>query len=289
MITISIKIITDSTSYIPENLRKEYNISIVSLKVVFTNEEYKETDISNVDFYKKLEVYKGIPTSSQPSIEEFYNVFDENISNNNDIIGIFISSKMSGTLSTANIAKKMILDKYPDANIELLDSKSNCMQLGYAAIVAGRLVKEGRGFSEVVDAVKDNINRSKFIFIPETLEYLKKGGRIGTASALLGSILKIKPILTITDGKTTLLEKVRTKKRALERIVDIFIEDINKFGLGEVIIHHINCEEEAKNLAKCIKEKIDHVIPICPIGPVVGVHVGPGALGIAYYTNKDIK
>lgn len=288
MIIISIKIVTDSTSYIPENLINELDISIVSLSVVFKKDVYKEVDISNEFFYKKLGEHNEIPTSSQPSVEEFYGIFEENVKINNEVVGIFLSSDMSGTYSTANLAKNMIIEKYPDAKIELLDSRSNCMQLGYAVIVAARLAKEGKKISEVVEGVNNNIKRSKFIFIPDTLEYLKKGGRIGSASALLGSILHIKPILTVTDGKTNVLEKVRSKKRALDRIVDIFIEDINKCDIGEVIVHHINCEEEAKKLAAYIGEKIEKVIEVCPIGPVIGVHVGPGALAIAYYTKKNL-
>ncbi|MEA3423481.1 MAG: DegV family protein [Bacillota bacterium] len=286
---MSIKIITDSTSNIPESLLKEYDVSVVSLSVVFNDEVYKEVEISNEDFYKKLKESKEMPTSSQPSIEEFYNIFEQSIIEKQDIIGVFISSDMSGTFSTAHLAKNMVIEKYPDAKIELLDSRSNCMQLGYAALIACRLAKEGKSFSDVVEGVKDNIKRSKFVFIPDTLEYLKKGGRIGSAGALLGSILQIKPILTVADGKTDVLGKVRTKKRAIEKMVDLLIKDIQEFGLGEVIIHHINCEEEAKKLAEYIGDKIEQVISVCPIGPVIGVHVGPGTVGIAYYTKNDLR
>jgi len=286
---MSIKIITDSTSNIPENLRKEFDISVISLSVVFKDEIFREVDISNEDFYKKLEESEELPTSTQPSIEEFYNIFKENIIKNNEIIGIFISSDMSGTFSTANLAKNMIIEEYPDAKIELLDSRSNCMQLGYAVITASRLVKEGKVFNEVVDGVKDNINKSKFIFTPDTLEYLRKGGRIGSAGALVGSLLNIKPILTVTDGQTNVYLKVRTKKRAIDKMIDILREDDEKFGLEEITIHHINCEKEAKKLAENIKDKMKCEILVCPIGPVIGVHVGPGTLGIAYYTKKGIK
>ncbi|MCK5764192.1 MAG: DegV family protein [Clostridiales bacterium] len=284
---MSIKIITDSTSYIPESLRKEFDISIVSLSVVFKDEVFREVEISNEDFYKKLKESEEMPTSSQPSTEEFYNIFEQNIIEKQDLIGVFISSEMSGTFSTAHLAKNMIIEKYPDAKIELLDSRSNCMQLGYAVLTASRLAKEGKSFSDVIEGIKDNIKRSKFVFVPDTLEYLRKGGRIGSASALLGSILQIKPILTVIDGKTDVLGKVRTKKRAIEKMVDVLIGDIQEFGLGEVIIHHINCEGEAKKLAAYVESKLERVISVCSIGPVIGVHVGPGTLGIVYYTKND--
>lgn len=285
---MAIKVITDSTSYIPEFLKEEYDISVVSLSVVFGDEVIKEVHITNTEFYNKLSKSKKIPTSSQPSIEEFYQIFEENIKENKDIIGIFISSEMSGTFSTAALVKKMILEKYPDARIELIDSRSNCMQLGYAVLAAAKAAKSDKSFEEAVEEVNKNIKRSRFIFIPDTLEYLRIGGRIGTASALLGSMLQIKPILTVSNGETYVLSKVRTKKRALQEIVDIFIDNINNFGFGEVIVHHIDCEGEAYKLAKSIEDKVNSVVNICSIGPVIGTHVGPGALGIAYYTKEDL-
>lgn len=285
---MTVKIITDSTSYIPENLRKEYDISIVSLSVVFDNEAFKEVDISNDKFYEKLDASPKIPTSSQPSVDELYRMFEENVKENNSVVGIFISSDMSGTYSTAGLVKSMILEKYPKAQIEIVDSRSNCMQLGYAVLEAAKAAKEGKVITEVVEAAEKNIKRSRFVFIPDTMEYLKKGGRIGSAKALLGSILQIKPILTVTDGKTNLLGKVRTRKRAIEKLIDMFLGNIKKYGLGDVIVHHINCEEEAKKLAKLIEKQIGKVVHIASIGPVIGTHVGPGAIGIAYYTEEEL-
>lgn len=182
----------------------------------------------------------------------------------------------------------MILEKYPQAKIEIIDSSSNCMQLGFAVLTAAKAAKINKSVPEIIKEVEKNIKRSRFIFIPETLEYLRIGGRIGTASALLGSILQIKPILTVTNGKTHVLSKVRTKKRAIEDMLNIFLEDIHKFGLGGVIVHHINCEEEASKLSKLIESKIGTIVNLSSIGPVIGTHVGPGAIGIAYYTQQEL-
>lgn len=287
---MAIKVIVDSTSYIPKELREEYDISVIPLSVVFSDGPVLETEITNEEFYSRLEQEDTIPKSSQPMIEDVYNLFESIVKNGDEIIGVFISSEMSGTFSTAHMVEEMILDKYPQAKIELIDSRSNCMQLGYAAITAAREAKEGKSLNEAVQAAKENIKkRSKFIFIPDTLEYLRKGGRIGAAKALLGSLLQLKPILTVIDGKTDVITKVRSKKKAIEKIVEIFLEDIKKYGLGEVIVHHINCEAEAKELANTIKNLIDKGVDICPIGPVIGVHVGPGALGIVYYTKEGIR
>lgn len=180
----------------------------------------------------------------------------------------------------------MVLKDYPKAKIEIIDSKTNCMQLGFAVIEGAKEAKKHSTIEEVVNSIKNTISRSRFLFIPNTLDYLIKGGRIGEAKALLGKILKIIPILTVEEGKTTIFNKVRTKKRAVQEMVDTFLKDIKKSQFGNAVIHHINCEEEAKEMAKTIKDFIGKDISICPIGPVIGLHVGPGAIGVAYYTRE---
>ena len=285
---MTVKIVTDSTSYICEELKERYDISVASLSVIFNNEEYKEIHIENESFYEKLDKSLSIPTSSQPSLDEMYNIIEKQVRDNNEVVGVFLSSDMSGTYSNACLVKSMILENYPNALIEILDSRSNSMQLGFAALTAAKAAQQGKSIDEVVAIVKNNIKRSRFLFIPDTLEYLKKGGRIGGASALLGTIFQIKPILTVVDGKTELFNKVRTKKRAIQTMVDKFIEDITKHGLGEVMIHHINDVEGALAFAKIVEECIGKKIDIAPIGPVIGTHVGPGALGIVYYTETDL-
>ena len=283
-----VKIVTDSTSYISGELKKRYDISIASLSVIFESEEFKEIHIDNESFYKKLDKSLSIPTSSQPSLDEMYNILEMHVRENNEVVGVFISSDMSGTYSNACLAKDMILENYPKALIEIIDSRSNCMQLGFAVLTAAIAAEQGKSIDEVVSEVKDNIRRSRFLFIPDTLEYLKKGGRIGGASALLGTLFQIKPILTVSHGKTEMFNKVRTKKRAIQAMLDKFIEDITKHGLGEVMIHHINDVEGALAFAKLVEGCIGKKVDIGPIGPVIGTHVGPGALGIAYYTQTDL-
>ncbi|MCY6369087.1 DegV family protein [Clostridium ganghwense] len=286
---MAVKIVTDSTSYIPKELIKKYDISIVSLSVSFGNENFRETDIDNESFYKKMDDYDTFPTSSQPSVEEIYKIFEMHVKDDNEVVGIFISSHMSGTFSTAGLVKNMILEEYPNAKIELIDSKSNSMQLGFAVLAAAEAANKGKSLENVVEDADKNIKRSRFVFSPDTLAYLKKGGRIDGASALIGSLLRIKPILTVVEGKTEILSKVRTSKRAIQTIINTFKEDTKKFGFGDVIIHHINCEERAKKIAKVLEEQVGKVVKICDIGPVIGTHVGPGALGLVYYTEQELK
>lgn len=285
---MGVKIVTDSTSYIDEKIRKDYDISVISLNISFKDISFKEIEVDNDTFYKRIEEKGEFPKSSQPSLGEIYEVFLNLVRENNDVVGIFISSDMSGTYSSALLAKNMVLKEYPSAKIEIIDSRSNCMQLGFSVIEAAKEAQKGSSIEEVVKAAKDNINRSRFLFIPDTLDYLVKGGRIGEATALLGKILKIIPILTVANGKTAIFDKVRTKKKAVMQMMDTFLGDVKRFQFGNIVVHHIDCEEEAKEIANTIKSFIGKDINVCPIGPVIGAHVGPGAVGLAYYTLEKL-
>ena len=281
---MAIKIVTDSTSYIPEEFINKYDISVVSLNVIMNGKSIREIDLDNETFYKQMEESTEIPSSSQPSPDEIYNTFENIIKEGNSVVGIFISSDMSGTVSSANLIKNMLLEKYPSANIEIIDSRSNCMQMGYVAIEAAKAAAAGKSMEEVINVCTSVINNSRFLFTPDTLDYLKKGGRIGGASALLGTLFQIKPILTVCDGKTTVFTKVRTKKKALDTLVNTLVNDIQGKELGGVIVHHINCQDEGLSLAKKIKEQLGVDVKIDTIGPVIGLHVGPGSIGVAYFT-----
>ena len=279
---MAIKIVTDSTSYIPKKYLEKYDISVVSLNILLKNTNRRETSISNQTFYKEMEEAKEFAVSSQPTPEEFYDVFDKIAKNGDDIVGIFISSEMSGTYSTANLVKNMILEKY-DINIEIIDSKTNCMQMGFIVLEAAKHAKFGKSMNEILDIANNTIKNSRFVFSPSVLDYLKKGGRIGSASALIGNLFQIKPILTVNNGKTDVLAKVRTKKKAVSTMIDILMNDLKEKELGGVIVHHINCEEDGLTLAKTLEEKLNMKVDIQDIGPVIGSHVGPGSIGIAYF------
>ena len=281
---MGVKIITDSTSYLSEEMIKKYDISVLSLNVTLDNRSIREVDITNEEFYKLMEKTKEFPKSSQPSLDEATKVFEGHLANANDIVGIFISSDMSGTFSSANLIKEMLLENYPERTITLIDSRSNCMQMGLAVLAAAEKAANGGNLEDVVEACENIKKTSRFLFAPKTLDYLKMGGRIGSAGALFGKVLKIVPILTVEDGKTSVVEKVRTSNKAIEKMLSIFRDDIKEKGLGKVVIHHINCENEGRNLAEKIEEEINEKVEVIPIGPVIGVHVGPGAIGIAYNT-----
>lgn len=283
---MAIRIVTDSTSYIPMELRNKYDISVVSLGISFGLETYDEEDMDYDTFYDKMDKHEQLPTSSQPTPLRLYELFEQLVLAGDSIVGIFLSSDMSGTYSSALMAKSMIVEKYPDAGIEIIDSRSNCMELGFAVLAAAKAAHEGKNLEQVIAEARNVMRKSRFLFVPQTLEYLRKGGRIGGAAAFLGSILQIRPILTVIDGKTAVFHKVRTTRRAIATIIDEFLKDVKEKGLGEVVVHHINCMTEGAKIAKMIEEHLKITVPVYPIGPVIGLHVGPGALGVVYYTKS---
>lgn len=280
---MSIKVLTDSTCNLSKDYINKYDISVISLNVILDNKSYREIDLDKEWFYNQMAGSPSLPTSSQPSVDEFYKSFEDLIKEGHDVVGIFLSSDLSGTFSSANLVKTMILENYPSAKIELIDSRSTCMQEGFAVLEAAKAAANNKSISEVVAAANQVINNSRFLFVPDTLEYLKKGGRIGGASALIGTLLQIKPILTVEDGKATVFTKVRTKKKAVDKIVEAILEQNAKTPIKEAVVHHINCESEGLELASKLSKVLNLGKDIESISPIVGLHVGPGSVGVVYH------
>ncbi|SMP38102.1 DegV family protein [Anoxynatronum buryatiense] len=284
---MSIQVITDSTAYLPETLVKKYAIQVIPLSVHFGETVFQEDVISHHDFYQRMKADPIWPTSSQPPVEGFVKSFEACIQKGWAVLGIFISSDMSGTYQSALLASRIVREKYPQAQIKLIDSRTNCMQMGFAALEAARGIADGLSLDTVHHQAAGFIRKSRFIFAPKTLDHLKKGGRIGAASAFLGSMLRIVPLLTVENGKTAVLHKVRTQKKALQAMTHLLLDDFSKFGKGNVAVHHINDETAGTELASVLEKEINQEVPVVPIGPVIGLHVGPGTVGIAYHTLKD--
>ncbi len=277
-----IKLITDSTSYLPKSLIGDYPIEIVSLSALIDDDIFVETETDNASFYARLAQGNSFPKSAQPSLEEMMEVFEAIVSGGDDVIATFLSSEMSGAYQTASMIKGELLEKYPKAKIELVDSKTNCMQLGFCVLYGAELAEQGKPIEAIAQAMRAYVHQSRFIFLPETLDYLKMGGRIGGAQAVLGNIMQLLPILTVKDGRTEVLQKIRTKKKAVKTLLQIALDDIKEYGLKHVVVHHIEAYEEGLSLAKQLQEELGVEVLVLDIGPVIGTHVGPGAIGIAY-------
>jgi len=285
---MTVKVLTDSTSYIPSALRQQLDIRVMSLQVTWGSESYREVELDNALFYPMMDA-KGIPVSSLPTTGEMLGEMLGAVEAGFEVCGVFISSLMSGTYQSACAVREMVLERVSGARITLVDSLTNSMQLGYAAISAARAARTGAALEQVVQAAEDNLRRSRFVFIPRTLEYLQKGGRIGKAQSLLADLLKIVPVLTIEGGYTTTFKKVRTRRAAEEALLDQLYADVQEHGFGEAAVHHINCIEDARALAAAVEKRLNAAVEIVDIGPVVGMHVGPGAIGVAYYTQTPLR
>ena len=275
-----VAIVTDSTGYIPKELIKQYNIVVIPLYVIWDGEELKDDiDITPTEFYNRLQNSSTMPSTSQPTPADFQEVFARLHEDGYDILSILISSDLSGTVSSAEQAKKAL----PDATIEIFDSRSTSMELGFHTLAAARAAAEGKSLSECVSAAEKARANSGIIFAVDTLEFLHRGGRIGGANRYLGTMLNIKPLLVVEDGKIEPLEKVRTKKKAQKRVADIVTERLQGKSNIRLAALNVNAEAEAQSLIKMTAARLDVVENIiAEVSPVIGTHVGPGTVGLAY-------
>ena len=284
---MSILVVTDSVASIPADILGELGIDVVSLYINDGDTNQRELEMDIPAFYRRLADMQSLPTSSQPSVEELLTSFRGAVERGSDVIGVFISEKMSGTLQTARLAAEMICGEFPGTRIELIDSGSNSMEEGFGAIAAARAARAGETIERCVVAAQETLRRTRYLFTPHTLEYLRRGGRIGGASALVGGLLQIKPILTVEEGAVVTFAKVRTQSRALAEITRKMAEDISAYGLKQVVVHYIVDRELAQTYAR---EQIEPLaggpVRIIPTSPVIGVHVGP-AIGVVYETERD--
>lgn len=287
---MDIQVITDSTSYIPKEMAEALKIRIIPLSFTFGERHIRETEIENPVFFDMMRQNKEIPKSSQPPVQDFVDLYGEYMRQGKKILGIFISDKMSGTVGTARMAGELAKEKFGNCEIEVVNSKTNCMDMGYAVIKAAEAALEGRPMEEIKETVGHILRCSRFLFAPRNLDYLRKGGRIGGAQALVGNILKINPILTVNDGgEADIFDKVRTQKKAVQNIVAHFAKETESHGLRQVTVHHINEREEAEKLAGVIRDMTGLPPRVVSIGPVIGLHVGPGTIGLAYTTEREIR
>ena len=287
---MAVKVITDSTSYVPRESRAELDLGVAGLSSLLDGVVYPDDAEDYEPFYTALASSSAMPTTSQPPVQDMVDLMEERVTAGHDVVGVFISEKMSGTYSTALLARDMVLERHPGARIEVVDGESNSMELGFAALAAARAAAAGEALGAVVQAARATIERTRFLFVPETLEYLRRGGRIGNASALIGSLLQIKPILTVVGGQTDVFAKVRTRPKAVQTILDTFARDIaEKGGLAGAIVHHIHDEDAGRALAERASEVAGRSVGICPIGPAIGAHVGPGAIALVYHTVDPMR
>ena len=284
---MGIVIVTDSTSDLSKNLIEKYDIKIVPLTVNFEDESFLDgVEIAPNDFFERLRNSKNLPTTSQVNPGQFIKIFNEILEENNTVIGIFISSTLSGTYNSAVVAKETIGAK----DIFLFDSKTSSIQLGLIASEAAKAAKLGKKVDEVIEIIKFSIENSRIVFMLDTLEYLRKGGRLTLSQAIIGNLLNLKLLMTVENGTITLLDKVRGKKKGVNWIRNYVEEKGVVLKNGPLAFVHGNSQENLLLLKEAISgyQNIDHGEDYT-MGAVIGTHLGPGCIGIGYIDIKKLK
>ncbi|GAB6929753.1 DegV family protein [Paenibacillus sp. JCM 10914] len=273
-------IVTDSTADIPADLVKQHNIHIVPLRLMFGEETYLDgVEIAPGEFYKKLVQSTQLPTTSQPSPADFVAVYESILEQypGCSIVSLHISSSMSGTYQSALIATSMIEG---DADITVWDSKSASYGFGLLVVEAAKLAQEGATASDIVASLEEIRSKRRLYFLVDTLEFLQKGGRIGKASAVLGTLLNIKPILSIDDeGVIFPVEKVRGRKKATAKIIELLARDLSGVTHVKVAVGHTADPAQVEEILQQLSTVFQvEETTLSEIGPVVGSHVGPGTI-----------
>ncbi len=273
-----IKIVTDSTSDIPEEIMVKENISSVPLRVFFGDDCYLDwVEITPAGFYEKLVTSEHHPRTSQPSPDDFKRVYQKISSPADEIISIHISRHLSGTIHSANAAKQT----FPDLKIHIYDSGLASMGTGIMVIEAARAANRGAGREEIEKIIEHYRRNTRIYFLVDTLKYMYKSGRIGKAKALFGSMLNIKPILTFDQGIIAPLEQIRGQSRALKRMLELTYENFKHQKPLKMALVNAADEEGALKIKNIILSELDvEDVFISSVGAVIGTHAGPGVLGV---------
>ncbi|NIM94846.1 MAG: DegV family EDD domain-containing protein [Anaerolineales bacterium] len=280
----NVAIATDSTSNIPDDLAARYNIHIIPQILNWEGESLLDgVDITTDEFYARLAISKEIPTTSQASSGAFKDFFTRIAKSSESIVGIFVSGALSGTLDSARNGAELA----EDVPIEIIDSRSASMGLGFIAIAAARAAEAGLGPFEVAQVAEDLIPRMRLMFVLDTLEFIHRGGRIGGAQRFVGTVLSIKPLLHLYDGKVEPLESIRTKKKAIERMLSLAEEDTRCSSAVHAAVLDAAISTEAAEIHDQVVARLkpDELIQ-ADLSPVVGAHTGPGTVGLVYYCEE---
>ena len=273
-------IVTDSTAYLPQEYIDELPIKVVPLTVNWDGETYRDgVDIKPDEFYTRLGKSSTLPTTSQATVKDFTDVYKPLLDEGYSILTLPISSGISGTVNSAFQAKEM----FPDKPIEVMDTKLVSMALGFQVLAAARAAKEGASLQEVKDIAIKAYDHIGVYFVVDTLKYLHAGGRIGGAKRLLGTALKIKPVLEIRDGKIEAVKSVITFSKALDAMIELIDKDVLGKTPIRISVFHALADEAAQKLLERTVKHFNAVEGIMSyVSPVVGSHVGPGTISIAF-------
>jgi DegV family protein with EDD domain len=276
-----IALVTDSTTNIPSALNKGFEVHVVPSVVIWGSETLRDGfDITPTEFYKRLASSKDMPTTSQPTPAAFAEKFEElKLKGYTDVLGVYVSAKFSGTLASAETAKQQV----SGINIANIDGRSASMGTGWPLLEAGKAAKEGKSLADCVKVAEQTREHCGIMLLVDTLEFLHRGGRIGGGARFLGTALNLKPILEVQEGALEAVERVRTKGKAMDRMVDLLVERVGGRTPVHLAVLHANAEDEAKKLLEEGSKRVNPVeTALADVSPAVGTHTGPGTLGFVY-------
>lgn len=277
-----IAIVTDSTACIPDDLIAQYGIKVAPQILIWEGATLLDgVDISPDQFYTRLRTADVMPTTSQATVRSFHEIFTPLVAEGAQILAIVLSGKLSGTMLSAEQAK----GEFPGATIELVDSETTAMALGFQVLAAARAAAEGKAFEEIVALARRAKEHTGVMFVVDTLEFLHRGGRIGGAARLFGTALNMKPLLEVRDGRVESVERIRTKAKAYARLLDLTVERVGGRKPVRLAALHAQAEEDARYLLDEAGRRCSPIESLMtPVSPVVGNHTGPGTVGLIFCT-----
>ena len=277
-------VVTDSNATIPEALRRELDIRVVPILVNFGDHSYRDgVDLTPTEFYRMLRTSEVLPTTSGPSVGDFLNVYNQAAQDGTGVVAIHLPAELSSIYDTAVMASKMV----EDVPIRVLDSRSVSMAQGFVVLEAARAAAAGADIDTVVARAEEISQKVHFFFMLDTLEYLRRGGRIGGAAAFLGEALRIKPMVTLIDGQVEAFAQPRTMRRAIRRVLQQMEIDTQGRPIHAAVFD-ADAPQAIAALRQQIAERFECVaLYTTEFTPVMGAHTGPGGLGVAYYAEEE--
>ena len=277
-----IALVTDSTTYMPPELVKKYNISVAPQVLIWGDQTYKDgVDIESGEFFTRLKTAKVMPTTSQVAVISFQEIFQDLVDKGYDVLALLVSSRFSGTVQSAVQAKDLMSSAREKVNV--VDSQSVAMALGFQVLAVARALEDGASLKDAIALAEKSYQYTGVFFAVDTLEFLHRGGRIGGAQRFLGTMLNMKPILAIQDGRVEGIERIRTKAKAQDRVLELTLEKVAGRTPVRLATLHANAADDARALLTRAEQALNPVESIfTEVSPTVGTHAGPGTVGLAF-------
>ena len=277
-----IALVTDSTTYMPPELVKKYNISVAPQVLIWGDQTYRDgVDIASGEFFTRLKTAKVMPTTSQVAVISFQEIFQDLVDKGYEVLALLVSSRLSGTVQSAIQAKDLMSSAREKVNV--VDSQSVAMALGFQVLAVARALEDGASLKDAIALAEKSYQNTGVFFAVDTLEFLHRGGRIGSAQRFLGTMLNMKPILAIQDGRVEGIERIRTKAKAQDRVLELTIEKVAGRTPVRLATLHANAAEDARALLTRAEQALNPVESIfTEVSPTVGTHAGPGTVGLAF-------